>query len=169
MKQVYRIEVQAPGAIGKFKHWIGADLKLVLRKDLAVACTHEEHLQVMESINAPAVAYREELTPGEEGELAAQADAEEECEDCDELLCDCTCGEIDETVLETALCEASHDSEFEQALAQHTGIDDLTIDRCRSFEDAGILTMNKGVVITFKNGAGESFTFQLTIVQDNRR
>ena len=183
MKKVYRIEIQAPGGMGRFKHWIGANGALVLRIDQAVPCTHEEHLAVMESLNAPAVAYSEEMSPAEEGEVAARADSRASrmedarasceaegtlCKECDEHVEDCTCHDISETKLEEALCEMGHTTELSDLVAEALQMDGVTVDRIRSFDEAGVMTRNKGVVLHLENAKGEKFKFQLTIVQDRR-
>ena len=54
-KKIYRIE------IGEKKFWIGMAGQLMTSIDLAVLCTEEEHLMVMEKLNVPAIAYNDTL------------------------------------------------------------------------------------------------------------
>jgi hypothetical protein len=54
-KKIYRIE------IGEKKFWIGMAGQLMTSIDLAVLCTEDEHLMVMEKLNVPAVAYNDTL------------------------------------------------------------------------------------------------------------
>ena len=170
MKQVYRIEVQAPGAVGVFKHWIGAGLKLVPTMAQAVPCTHEEHLQVMESLNAPAVAYREEAAQEMSVEQAEEMDDDLEgtCETCGEEEDDCECGDLDEEKMQDALFEAADNGALDEALEGVTDTEGIKVIRARTFSEVGLLTRNKGVVLTIENAKGEQFKFHLTIVQDRR-
>lgn len=54
-KKIYRIE------IGEQKYWIGIAGQLMTNINLAVLCTEEEHLMVMEKLNVPAVAYNDTM------------------------------------------------------------------------------------------------------------
>ena len=54
-KKVYRIE------IGAEKFWIGIAGQLFRSIEMAVPCTEEEHLMVMEKLNVPAVAYNDTM------------------------------------------------------------------------------------------------------------
>ena len=54
-KKIYRIE------IGQEKFWIGMAGQLMPSIKLAVLCTEEEHLMVMEKLNVPATAYNDTM------------------------------------------------------------------------------------------------------------
>lgn len=59
-KTIYRVEIKSKFATDTvFMFWIGADLELVSTLDQAVACTHDEHVSVMEKIQIEATAYNE--------------------------------------------------------------------------------------------------------------
>lgn len=51
MKKIYKIQ------IGEKIMWIGPALQLVSSRDLAVPCTEEEHLWVMDHCPAGTIAY----------------------------------------------------------------------------------------------------------------
>lgn len=58
----YRIEIPSrflPFAGLNFKLWIGENLELVSSPDDAVACTHEQMMYVMETIDCEAIAFVE--------------------------------------------------------------------------------------------------------------
>lgn len=54
MKKIYRIK------IGDQNFWIGIGLQLFRSERMALPCTFDEHLMVMEKIGVEATAYSEE-------------------------------------------------------------------------------------------------------------
>jgi hypothetical protein len=64
--------------MGRYKLWIGKNLRLTADRLQAEPCTEAEHLLVMEHLDVPATAYEEQpLSPAEEGVLAAQREMAE--------------------------------------------------------------------------------------------
>lgn len=64
-------------------------------------------------------------------------------------------------VLEAVIADALDGEQAYEGFAEFSGDDDLRPDSIRTFEDAGVLTTDRGLVLRLSNGQ----EFQITIVQ----
>lgn len=112
----------------------------------------------MESINMPAVAYSEDAVP--------RTDDSVECAGgCGYPEEDCECPAFGEDDMEALLVEAANEGALDGILETQPG--GLQIHSVHTYEEAGLLTRNKGVVLTLERN-GEKFKFHIQIVQDRR-